>query len=134
MMALDARTAVEFALSGGQCHDAPQGRLLMDPASHVIAFKVDPGKYRVNYMPKTGTLAMQIEGLVDSARFSYDSRRILTSALRGAKFRLDFGRKTLKKSQNKRACALRKQNCICMNVKTMTARAWAKRATAKGFL
>ena len=58
MMALDARTAVEFALSGGQCHDAPQGRLLMDPASHVIAFKVDPDKYRVNYMPKTGASAM----------------------------------------------------------------------------
>ena len=30
MMALDARTAVEFILSGGQCHDAPQGRLLME--------------------------------------------------------------------------------------------------------
>ena len=30
MMALDARRAVDFILSGGQCHDAPQGRLLME--------------------------------------------------------------------------------------------------------
>jgi len=29
-MALDARTAAEFILSGGQYHDAPQGRLLME--------------------------------------------------------------------------------------------------------
>jgi len=28
MMTLDVRTAVEFILSGRQCHDAPQGRLL----------------------------------------------------------------------------------------------------------
>jgi len=28
-MGLDALTAAEFVLSGGQCHDAPQGRLLM---------------------------------------------------------------------------------------------------------
>jgi len=30
MMAFDARTAAELILSGGQCHDAPQGRLLME--------------------------------------------------------------------------------------------------------
>ena len=30
MMAMDARRAVGFILSGGQCHDAPQGRLLME--------------------------------------------------------------------------------------------------------
>ena len=30
MMAANARTAVEFILSAGQLHDAPQGRLLME--------------------------------------------------------------------------------------------------------
>jgi len=30
MMAMDARRAVGFILSGGQCHDAPHGRLLME--------------------------------------------------------------------------------------------------------
>ena len=30
MMAANARTAVEFILSPGQLHDAPQGRILMD--------------------------------------------------------------------------------------------------------
>jgi len=30
MMAANARTAVEFTLSAGQLHDAPQGRLLME--------------------------------------------------------------------------------------------------------
>ena len=30
MTAFGARTAAEFILSGGQCHDAPQGRLLME--------------------------------------------------------------------------------------------------------
>ena len=30
MTAADARTAVDFILSGGQCRDAPQGRLLME--------------------------------------------------------------------------------------------------------
>ena len=30
MMAANARTAVEFILSAGQLHDAPQGRILMD--------------------------------------------------------------------------------------------------------
>ena len=30
MMATNARTAVEFILSAGQLHDAPQGRLVMD--------------------------------------------------------------------------------------------------------
>ena len=30
MMATDARTAVDFILSAGQKHDAPQGRILME--------------------------------------------------------------------------------------------------------
>ena len=30
MMAANARTAVDFILSAGQLHDAPQGRILMD--------------------------------------------------------------------------------------------------------
>jgi transposase len=30
MMSADEKTAVEFILSGGEAHDAPQGRLLMD--------------------------------------------------------------------------------------------------------
>ena len=30
MIAANARRAIEFILSAGQCHDAPQGRILMD--------------------------------------------------------------------------------------------------------
>ena len=30
MIAANARHAIEFILSAGQCHDAPQGRILMD--------------------------------------------------------------------------------------------------------
>jgi len=41
MMAMDARGAVDFILSGGQCHDAPQGQLLMETVGPLQAAQRD---------------------------------------------------------------------------------------------
>jgi len=38
MMAASARKAVEFTLSAGQCHDAPEGRLLMETVGRQKTF------------------------------------------------------------------------------------------------
>jgi len=43
MVAANERTAVEFILSGGNDHDAPQGRLLLET--------IGTQKYKNNYMP-----------------------------------------------------------------------------------
>ena len=50
-ISIDANTAVEFILSEGQVHDAPQGRILMDTIGkqkHVIPLIMDRG-YEDNY-------------------------------------------------------------------------------------